>query len=352
MKGSAAPSAAARHPALNLLLLVGLVLGAVCVALFGIMLYAKLRLGTTDVGAISANPAGFRLGWEFMMVSQGLTLLLGFGGAALALATVSGYRWGAYFAPRPAVAGRVLLLVALLVIVLLPLMAALVEWNAKTHFPAFLREFEAWARESETRAEVMTKYLTQFTSPGRFLVGVLVVAVVPAVAEELFFRGVVQRNLVQWFSPHVGIWLAAAIFSAIHFQFFGFFPRFVLGIVFGYLYYWSGNILVPMAAHFTQNGFQLLLLYLQQQGRLGADFNSDSNTSLPWPWAVASALLSAGLLYLIYQQLRPAAPTERHTLSGEGVAVAVAPTETPAAEEPGGDFRPDPTSPAVDRQFS
>ena len=309
MKGSAPPPPA-RHPALNLLLLVGLMVAAFCVGFFLIAIYAQLTLGTADFGAISADPAAHPQGWRFTMASQGLLLLVGFGGAAWALARFSGLGGADYFAPRRPVPGWALPAAGLLIILLLPLMSALVEWNAKAHFPAFLRDFEAWARASEDRAQVLTKFLTQFSSPVRFLVGVLVVAVVPAVAEELFFRGAVQRNLVAWFSPHVGVWLAAAIFSAIHFQFFGFFPRFVLGLVLGYLYQWSGNILVPMAAHFTQNGFQLLLLYLQQRGQLGADFNPDSTEALPWPLVVASAGLSAALLYAIRQGLRPAAPAD------------------------------------------
>ncbi len=334
MKGSAS-SSAARHPALNLLLLAGLMLGAFCVGLFVVMLLSRLLLHTADISPIMANPAGFRQGWEFTMLSQGVLLFIGFGGAALTLASLSGYGWAEYFMPRRPVPVWALLAAGLLILVLLPLMSALVEWNANTRFPAVVRDFETWARSSENRAQSLTKFLTQFTSPGRFGVGVLVVAVVPAVAEELFFRGVVQRNLVQWFRPHAGIWLAAALFSAIHFQFFGFFPRFVLGLVLGYLYHWSGNILVPMAAHFTQNGFQLLLLYLQQRGALGAAFDPDSTEALPWPWVAVSALLSAVLLYLIYQRLRLAAPTQ-----------------TPAAPRPADDFPAAQNDSAVGRQFS
>jgi len=140
----------------------------------------------------------------------------------------------------------------------------------------------------EDRAAGLTKFLTQFNSAGRFWVGVVVIAIVPAVSEELVFRGVIQKNLVRWFSPHVGVWLGAAIFSAIHFQFFGFVPRFVLGLALGYLYLWSGNILVSMAAHFTQNAFQLLILYLTQRGQFGWGFDPDANEALPWPLVLLS----------------------------------------------------------------
>ena len=328
MKGSV-PIPTTRHPVLNLLLLVGLMIGAFCVGLFVIAIYAKLTLGGADAQAVMANPAGFRQSWDFTMVSQGLLLLIGFGGAASALALLSGFRWADYFAPRRPVPLWAPLAAAVLIIVLLPVMSALVEWNAKAHFPAFLHDFEVWARASEDKAQALTKYLTQFTSPARFFIGVLVVAVVPAIAEELFFRGAIQRNLVQWFSPHIGIWLAAALFSAIHFQFFGFFPRFVLGLVLGYLYQWSGNILVPMAGHFTQNGFQLLLLYLQQRRMLSADFDPENTNALPWSWVAISAVLSAGLLYYIYQNRLPAAPTEARSISGGGVAVVTPKTPAP-----------------------
>jgi len=184
-----------------------------------------------------------------------------------------------------------------------PFLSALVSWNAGAHFPVALHDFELWARDKEDQAAGLTKFLTDFNSPGRLLVGLVVIAIVPAVAEELVFRGGVQRCLVQWFgSRHVGVWLAAAIFSAIHVQFFGFVPRFVLGLVLGYLYEWSGNIVVSMAAHFTQNAFQLLLLYFFQTKQLPPAFNPDANAAVPLPAVLASAALTAGLLYWLHQR--------------------------------------------------
>lgn len=359
MKGSV-PVPTTRHPVLNLLLLVGLMLGSYCVGMFVIMLYARLALGGGSLGEIvnnlrdvTANPAGFRQGWDFTMVSQGILLFLLFGATALVFASLLGFRWADYFAPRRPVPLWAPLAAGALIIVLLPVMSALVEWNAKAHFPAFLHDFEVWARAKEDQAQVLTKYLTQFTSPGRFFIGVLVVAVVPAIAEELFFRGAIQRNLVQWFSPHVGIWLAAALFSAIHFQFFGFFPRFVLGLVLGYLYQWSGNILVPMAAHFTQNGFQLLLLYMQQRRMLGADFDPESTNALPWAWVAVSAALSAGLLYYIYQNLRPAVPTEVRSISSRGIEIQAAETSASVGRTfSANEAAPQPGDSSVENQFS
>jgi len=86
------------------------------------------------------------------------------------------------------------------------------------------------------------------------MVGLLVIAAIPAVSEELFFRGIVQTKLVAYFkNPHWAIWLGAVFFSAFHFQFEGFFPRIVLGAVLGYLYYWSINLWIPIILHFFNN---------------------------------------------------------------------------------------------------
>ena len=319
------------HPLVNIILLVVIMLAAFCIAGFFIMVLGYLGFGLSalEVGNVTQNPASHQEGWAFTMLSQGLLLFVGFGCSALVLAKLTGNSIAQYFAPRRPVPFQWLLLAGLLVLVSVPFMSGLIEWNASAHFPAFLKNLEKAARAMEDRAQELTKYLTQFTTTTRFLIGLLVIAVVPAISEELVFRGVIQRNLVQWFgSRHLGIWAAATIFSAIHFQFFGFVPRLVLGVLLGYLYEWSGNILVPMAAHFTQNAFQLVLLYLQQR-QVANTFNPDSTESLPWPLVLGSVLLTALLLRSLRNWLAtPTAadqgplPTQMHTLSSGGAAVA------------------------------
>ena len=310
------------HPALQILLLLALMVAGACVGYAVIFAWAKLGFGLSapQATAVLANPAASPQAWGLLMMAQGVVLFCAGAGGALALAPMLGFGWAEYFNARRLGAGWWLLAAAALIVVILPFMSTLVAWNAGAQFPAALHDFGVWARASEDKAAVLTKFLTQFSSVGRFWVGVVVIAVVPAVAEELVFRGVIQKNLVCWFSPHVGVWLGAAIFSAIHFQFFGFVPRFVLGLVLGYLYLWSGNILVSMAAHFTQNAFQLLILYLAQRGQFGWGFDPDSNDALPWTLVLPSLLLSVGLLYFLHQRLTaPAAPTAMLTLSREGV---------------------------------
>ena len=313
------------HPLLQILVALALAFAGLCLGSFVALGAAKLLYGTSTAafGQLGANPGAAPHGWAVLMLLQGLSLAGAGAGAAL-LPRVVGVPWASYFAPRALGSAAWPLAAAALVLLVLPGMSVLVAWNAGVHFPAFLHGFEAWARASEDQAAGLTRFLTQLTTGGRLLAAVLVIGAVPAVAEELMFRGVVQQNLVRWFgSRHAGVWAAAAIFSAVHFQFFGFVPRFVLGLGLGYLYEWSGNIVVPMAAHFTNNAFQVVLLYCAQHGAFGwsTAFDPDSTAALPWPLALLSAALTAGLLWALHQRLTaPGAPRLTRTVSRQGVA--------------------------------
>ncbi|WP_165903831.1 CPBP family intramembrane glutamic endopeptidase [Hymenobacter gummosus] len=309
------------------MLLVLLVVGGMCLGLFIAMAGVGVLYGTgvlMQVTDVMARPQNHPEGWGVLMLMQGIPLLLGFGGGAWALLTFTSLRRDAAsrLAWRPFSATWLLAAIGL-IIISVPAMSILIAWNAGLHLPPFLYSWEKAARLYEDQAQTLTTFLTRFSSFERFLVAVVVVAIIPAIAEELTFRGVVLRQLSRWTnSVHWGVWLSAAVFSAIHVQFFGFFPRMILGVMLGYLFVWSGNIAVSMAAHFAQNFAQLLLLYLQQRGTI--QFDADANEALPWPLALVSLLLTAGLLYWLYQRRAElAAPpvAEAHTLTSHGVEV-------------------------------
>ncbi|WP_226390021.1 CPBP family intramembrane glutamic endopeptidase [Penaeicola halotolerans] len=140
--------------------------------------------------------------------------------------------------------------------------SSIIEFNMNLTFP---EPFESWARAQEDQLAELTKMLTTFDGFGMFLVGIFVVAVIPGIGEELLFRGVMQPLLIKATkSHHVGIWLAAIIFGLIHMQFYGVIPRILLGAAFGYLYHYSGSLVIPMLAHFFNNAFSLSMAYLAQ----------------------------------------------------------------------------------------
>ena len=128
------------------------------------------------------------------------------------------------------------------------------------------------------------------------------IAVLPAIGEEFLFRGVFMRLFIRWFkNNHAGVWMAAFIFSAIHMQFYGFIPRLLLGAAFGYLFIWTNNIWVPVAAHFVQNATSVVVALLAGKGIISVsadDFGQTDNIFI----IAASTLLVAYLLYLVFKR--------------------------------------------------
>lgn len=116
----------------------------------------------------------------------------------------------------------------------------------------------------EELAEQMTEAMLNMPNVTSLLINLLVVAVIPAVCEELAFRGVLQIQLSRMFkNVHAGIWVSAFVFSFIHFQFYGFLPRMLLGAFFGYLLVHTGSIWAPILAHFLNNAAAVSVHYVQ-----------------------------------------------------------------------------------------
>jgi len=189
-----------------------------------------------------------------------------------------------------------LLVTGFIVVAFMATNSVIIEWNANFVFPEFLKEFGVWARERETLAEELTRFFTAFDSFGDFLLGVVVIALLPAIGEELVFRGMLQPELFRATgNHHAAIWISAILFSAFHMQFFGFVPRMLLGALFGYLYVWSGNLLIPMVAHFVNNGFSVLMMYLYQKGTIPIDLEAPE--AAPWPMVVGFTAVFVALMF-------------------------------------------------------
>jgi uncharacterized protein len=197
----------------------------------------------------------------------------------------------------------VLFLIMALGLTFMIAISPLVEWNMNIKFPEFLRGFERWARDAEDKTAQLTKMMTSFASTGDLIIGLIVIALLPAIGEELVFRGMFQNEFFRGTGNiHVSIWVSAIIFSAIHFQFYGFLPRLLLGALFGYLYYWSGTLLVPMFAHFFNNAFGVIMIYLYRQEI--TDLNVEENVAAPLQYVILNAALTVGLLYYIWKHYR------------------------------------------------
>ena len=216
--------------------------------------------------------------------------------------------------------GWVYAIVVVLMIVAQPGINMLATWNEGIRLPAFMSEIEQYFQDMEASARELTEMLAAAPTIGTMLLNLVVLAAVPAIGEELSFRGVLlglidgDTTLGARISPsrrtHIAVWVVGIIFSLIHFQFYGFIPRMLLGVVLGYLLVWTGSLWVPMVAHFTNNALVVLLYFAEEHFAISSEslesFGTGTTSWAGW----LSLLLSLLLLWLVRNavQKRSSAP--------------------------------------------
>lgn len=149
---------------------------------------------------------------------------------------------------------RLLLYAVAVMTVSMPVMNAIVMWNESLTLPDSLHDVESWMRMTEENARRSVETLLGGSTVGDLVVSIFLIGILAGLSEEIYFRGTMQRLLAsEKLNAHSAIWITAIIFSIFHFQFFGFFPRLILGAFFGYLLYWSGSLWLPVAVHALNN---------------------------------------------------------------------------------------------------
>ena len=187
-----------------------------------------------------------------------------------------------------------------IMLVALPAINLMSHWNQQMVLPTWLSGVEEWMKAKEAEAEWLTKQFMSVTTISGLLVNLLLMAVLPAVSEEITFRGVLQRLLnfqLSTFNSHLAIWLTAIIFSAIHMQFYGFVPRMLMGALFGYMFVWTGSLWVPMLMHFVNNGMAVLLYFLANKAGWEMDKVDAIGTNDTLWLGIVSLVLTIGGIY-------------------------------------------------------
>lgn len=193
------------------------------------------------------------------------------------------------------------LLVFMLLVSILPLLDYLSLLNERIQFPHFLNGIESRLRLSEQNALELTERFLNVTTPSALVFNLFMIALLPAIGEELIFRGIVQQTLVGWFKdkPVWAILITALLFSAMHFQFFSFLPRLLLGLILGYLFFWSGSLWLPVIAHFINNGMAVMVYYLSETGQIGINPEKIGEYLGRWS-ALISLIISVGVFASIF----------------------------------------------------
>lgn len=179
----------------------------------------------------------------------------------------------------------------------LPLAGLLGDWNQS--FP-----FSQDTRDQQALAERLLGAMLKMPTLKDLFVNLILVAIVPAIAEELFFRGVLQRLVTRatgkvWLS----VFITAVLFSAIHMEWLGFLPRIVLGFALGAIYVISGNLWLAILAHVLNNGMQVVFLYLFQHGMIKDDPMKE--TSVAWYYVALSIPVTIGLFWALSKKSTP-----------------------------------------------
>lgn len=291
-----------RPPLSSLLLLLGIVLLSMVFGNFigaTFMLYI-CKLGLNDYSNLNATIMSSKNGWWAMMIAQGLASFLTFIAAGtfywrvVEKKSMKDFNWRK-FPPL-----KTLTIIFLIQICFIPLSGWIQNLNENMNLPDFLEPVERFMKSMEDNLAELTEFITTFNSTTQLLTALLIIAVFAGVGEELVFRGIVQRKFyIAFKNPHLAIWLSAFIFSAIHLQFYGFFPRMLLGAMFGYFYFWTGNLWVPILGHVFNNGLALILIHLVHLKKVSPDL--EKLDIIPLPILLVSFTLFASLIYFLTQ---------------------------------------------------
>ena len=185
-----------------------------------------------------------------------------------------------------------------------PLLGLSMHLNSFLELPDFMTGIQEWMQSKEDSIAEMTKLLLDVEGFGGLIANLLVIAVIPAIGEEFIFRGIIQKQFGKIFkNHHIAIFVAAFIFSAIHLQFFGFLPRFILGIVLGYLYVWSKSLWLPILFHFFNNGKAVVTAYCTDIDKaMSNEFSLDSNFLASFIFFTAITVLLMIVLYKLHKR--------------------------------------------------
>ncbi len=197
-----------------------------------------------------------------------------------------------------------IILTIILFFVSSPLISWMVEINEAMKLPEILSNVEIWMRNYEDLGKSFNNAFLHNGSISGFIVNLLMIGVIAAVGEEFVFRGIIQKIFIQWFKNiHIAVIVAAIFFSAFHFQFYGFFPRFMMGLLLGYLFVWSGSLWIPIIVHFVNNASAVVISFLFSRGVIGTNYEEFGNTESIYP-VIISSIIVTFLLILIYKKER------------------------------------------------
>ena len=195
------------------------------------------------------------------------------------------------------------LLACLLMLTAIPAIDFLAELNSRIRLPEFMSGLQSYIESTSKAYQQASDAFMKVTSLKGLAVNLLIIAVIPAFGEELLFRGILQRIFINWTrNIHWGIIISAFLFSAFHMEFYAFFPRWLLGIMFGYMLVWTGSIWTPIFAHFLNNSIAVILYYLVHVKVLNETATEFGTKPEFYLHTIILTIISGFCVYLLYRK--------------------------------------------------
>jgi uncharacterized protein len=286
---------------------VGQLFTAFFIALFSVLLFFLMGMllaipfwGSTGLDAISAadltNPRVVNLLKYYQIVeSIGLFIVPPF-----LLASFFSVQPLGYLQINKKIDITSAMIIAMVMLFCIPVVNYLAMLNSAVKLPSALSGLEHFFQAQEQSAQRITEAFMNTNVFGVLLINILMMGVIPALGEELFFRGIVQRILINWTkNVHVGVIVTGLFFSVVHMQFYGLFPRWILGVLLGYFYVWSGSLWASALAHFVFNTISVVVYFLISSGMAEKNMTEIGSTTQFLPYTILCLVISfAGVFYL------------------------------------------------------
>lgn len=197
-----------------------------------------------------------------------------------------------------------ILISGLIVYTVLPFNHFILEINQTLNLPETFAGVEKWMIRYEEQAKMITESILKTSSSKILIVNLIIVALLPAIGEEWLFRGVLLKLFKQITGNyHWAIFITAFLFAALHLQFLSFLPRFMLGILLGYMFVLTRNLWIPIVAHFVNNASSVIIFYLHHNGQINVsldEFGSSVNTI----YIIGSLLITVWLMFILFGRER------------------------------------------------
>lgn len=284
----------------KIMLLLGLMVGMymIAVAFLYIIGFACFRIETFDLQGIKNNLPFLKA----LQITQSISLFI---------LPAYGVSYLCYNNPTAILSGpkKLKLSWLSLTLVIVIISQGLITWsgwlNHQIHWPEVWFESTGWITKKEAEATEMTRLLLTSNSVWDYPINLVMMAAIPALGEEWLFRGLLQRELTKLTgSSHSAIIFTAILFSAFHIQFLSFLPRFILGLLFGYMLYFTNNLWIPILAHFVNNALAITVFYLYYQ-HLPTGIESNDNPSILL--VLLSSIGTSVLMFMLYKRTTPCA---------------------------------------------